>query len=790
MAKALRDAHDAWERAYLDAREPDLALHRAWVRFVLEEVLELPPALVQDAQGVPGGLAVRLAEHGEILRPTLALFDRPRAADEAPRPRLLVVVEEPRRRLDRVPPGAAWGSPVTRMAELLKGTGVPLGLVTNGEDWMLVAYCRGQPITYAPWNASLWRDEPTTLRAFRDLLGAERFFGVPENDTLPALLQESTLNQEEINDQLGRQVLLAVEVLIRAVDQIDRRREGALLTRVEPQELYQGALTVMMRLVFLFSAEERGLLLLGHPVYDACYAVSTLRAQLEEVALRQGEKVLEHRFDAWARLLSTFRAVHAGIEHHDLRLPAYGGSLFDPDRYPFLEGRGAGTAWRRVPADPLPIHNRAVLHLLKALQTLQVRVPGVGTTLRILSFRALDVEQIGHVYEGLLDHTARRAEEVLVNLDAGTRGGVAVPLSVMEAAAGRGAEALAAAVAERTGEKAASARRTLAQGTDDRLRGRLLVACGNDGALMDSVLPLAPLLRPDSMGFPVVVQPGGVYLADGEDRRNTGTHYTPRALAEEVVRHALEPLVYRGIAEGGEPRIENLAGPAEILALKVCDPACGSGAFLVQACRYLADRLVEAWDRLSRGREADGLRVSPDGSLSSGSPADQILPPDPEGRLDLARRLVADRCLYGVDINPMAVEMAKMSLWLITLQKNRPFGFLDHAIKSGDSLLGVTDAEQVRRFHLDPEAGRALHGEMDMFHDVVRAGDETLALAAARCTARWTCSTTWCGPATRLWPSRPGAVGSWSPSPSPRSPMPSARRCSTRRPTLPSRTSA
>ena len=102
-------------------------------------------------------------------------------------------------------------------------------------------------------------------------------------------------------------------------------------------------------------------------------------------------------------------------------VPAYGGRLFDPDRFPFLEGRKPGTTWRDTDATPLPVNNRTVLHLLEALQLLQVKVPGGGPAeARRLSFRALDIEQIGHVYEGLLDHTAKRATEPFLGL-AGTR---------------------------------------------------------------------------------------------------------------------------------------------------------------------------------------------------------------------------------------------------------------------------------------------------------------------------------------------------------------------------------
>ena len=158
----------------------------------------------------------------------------------------------------------------------------------------------------------------------------------------------------------------------------------------------------MMRLVFLFVAEERRLLPIDDPRYAETLAASTLRAQLQERADRDGEDPLERSTAAWHRVLALFRAVHGGIEHDALRLPAYGGGLFDPDRYPFLEGRVAGhRAGTTPPPHPLPVDDRTMLHLLDALQTLDQ-----GGARVLLSYRALDVEQIGHVYEGLLDHTA------------------------------------------------------------------------------------------------------------------------------------------------------------------------------------------------------------------------------------------------------------------------------------------------------------------------------------------------------------------------------------------------
>ena len=261
------------------------------------------------------------------------------------------------------------------------------------------------------WRAELWLEETVTLRAFATLLGARRFFALPVDDGLAALLQESAGKQQEVADQLGSQVRRAVELLIATLDREDRDRHGELLQDLESAEVYRGAVTVMMRLVFLFVAEERRLLPIDDPRYAETLAASTLRGQLQERADRYGEDPLERSTAAWHRVLALFRAVHGGIEHDALRLPAYGGGLFDPDRYPFLEGRPPGSAWHSEAAHPLPVDDRTMLHLLDALQTLEH-----GGARVLLSYRALDVEQIGHVYEGLLDHTALRITDAALAL--------------------------------------------------------------------------------------------------------------------------------------------------------------------------------------------------------------------------------------------------------------------------------------------------------------------------------------------------------------------------------------
>ncbi len=694
------DVVDGLRRAYAEYSD-DATLHTQWVEWVLGGLLAFPDEVLRGGAAIGPSLTHRVPEHHVMLRPDYAVVQ---SEQHFTSPRLLVVVWPPGTRLD-VPPthDDRWSAtPVDRMAELCRATGVRVGLVTNSDTWTLVDAPVGSATGTATWDAQLWLDERSTLDAFTTLVGVRRFFSVADGDTLEALLEESADAEAEVTDQLGRQVRAAVELLVDAMSRANRERNGELFADLTDIDIYTAAVTVMMRLVFLLSAEERGLFLLGDATYDTTYAVSTLRAQLEEEANTYGDDVLERRTDAWHRLLATFRMVHEGADHENLRLPAYGGSLFDPARFSFLEGRLEGDQWDAKYGLPIPIDNRTVLAILDALQVLRFSGRGGAKEARRLSFRALDVEQIGHVYEGLLDHSAVRVDAVALGFDGKKEAEIA--LQVVEDRTKEGQTHLVGRIAEETGLTVKqTAKRLDAEPEPDELE-RLVVACDNDHDLADRVAPWLGLLREDLRGLPVVFLPDSYYVTKSSDRRTSGTYYTPRALAEEMVLHALEPLVYEpGPASGAERDDWKLRASGELLGLKICDMAMGSGAFLVAVCRYLADRVLEAW--AAEGHDGGSALVLPGGQ-------EVVLPDDEGDRTILARRIVADRCLYGVDRNPMAVEMAKLSLWLVTLAKERPFSFLDHALRCGDSLLGITDLAQLEYLHLDPDRGRTLHGKI------------------------------------------------------------------------------
>ena len=206
--------------------------------------------------------------------------------------------------------------------------------------------------------------------------------------------------------------------------------------------------------------------------------------------------------------------------------------------------------------------------------------------------------------------------------------------------------------------------------TDRRLTGAATTALRDAETPQDIVSALGNLV--DRAATPNILPEGTPVLQPTDERRRSGSHYTPRSLTEPIVTEALKPVFER---LGPNPR------PEEILDLKILDLATGSGAFLVEACRQVAEKLVEAWH---------AHRSTVDVPVEE----DQFL---------YAKRLVTQRCLYGVDKNPMAIDLARLSLWLTTLSADHEFTFVDHALRHGDSLVGLT-RQQIAGFHWKADA--------------------------------------------------------------------------------------
>ena len=652
------DTAAAAELIDLDSDGP--ALVDPWA--FMEQTLGWGAGVVTGAPGGPGlrdSLEVHLPEYGVTLRPTWAV-QQPKAEGESWQ--LLVAVEPPGVDPDKPSAGVGWGATSQQKFErLLRETGIFVGLMITDKVLRLTFAPRGETSGHLsfPIRALASVTGRPMLGGLKLLLNAHRLFIDAPERRLPALLAESREAQAQVSTELAGQVLGALHELLRGFD----AAEPALvrdLAEHRPGHLYEGLLAVLMRLVFILYAEDRDLLpsrtgAHARSVYDTSYAVRGLYGRLTDDAALNPDTMDERR-GGWGRLLALFRLIHSGHTSHFIQ--ARGGKLFDPQAFPFLEGRAASVDPPAVPH----ISDGCLLRVLDGLLTVKVR----GQARERLSYRTLDVEQIGSVYETVMGFDAALTQGPSLAIKAGknNRTPIFVDLAALLAESGKtrvkylkeevgrslsSAEAKPVEVAATLPELAAALGRLV----DERASpGQAILAAG------------APILQPTG------------------ERRRTGSHYTPRSLTAPIVKQALEPAF---------ARLGDDALPEAVLELKVCDPAMGSGAFLVEACRVIGERLVKAWAKWPETRPT--------------------MPGDEDEELH-ARRLVAQRCLYGVDKNPRAVDLAKLSLWLATLARDHEFSFLDHALKCGDSLVGL-DMDQLRALHWDPsKAGVTLFSQM------------------------------------------------------------------------------
>ena len=558
---------------------------------------------------------------------------------------MLIRAEPSEADLDKVPDeGDTWNATRhARFERLLREKGIPIGLLCSDEVIRLIYAPQGETSGHITFDFSEMAQTGgrPILAAFEMLLSSDTLFGGTRETRLPALLEKSREAQAEVSTQLSRQVLAALYELLRGFIAADSRRSSgqlAELAKQDPNHLYGGLIAALMRLVFILYAEDRGLMS-DHPVYQQHYSLGGLFSRLRADAAAWPD-TMDQRFGAWAQLLALFRLVHGGGRHENLVFVARQGSLFNPERFPFLEGRTPGGE-TEIPMVP----DATVWNVLKNLMMLD------GER---LSYRTLDVEQIGSVYEAIMGFRIEVTTGRAIAVRSQKRTGAAVVVDLNELLnvdAGRRANSLQNTVG-----------RTLVDNEARALR-----------AAKDPEEMVAAIDRKvDRDATPDILPAGVPILQPTDERRRSGSHYTPRSLTEPIVSEALMPVLER---LGTSPR------PDEILELKVLDPAIGSGAFLVEVCRQLSSRLVEAWNIHGR---PEALQ-------------------EDEDELIHARRLIAQRCLYGVDKNPMAVDLARLSLWLATLAKDHEFTFVDHALRHGDSLVGLT-RRQIEGFHWKRDA--------------------------------------------------------------------------------------
>ncbi len=343
---------------------------------------------------------------------------------------------------------------------------------------------------------------------------------------------------------------------------------------LSPQDYFAQLLRLIYRCIFTFSVEERGLIPAQPTAEEAqvdpaaarakaaaaqAYASGYALARLRDLALRRRART---RFDdLWQAVKIVFHGLGQGQPR--LGLPALGG-LFAAHQCPHLD------AAQLTNADLL-----AAMHALRWAPT-----PG-GGPLAPIDYRNMGTEELGSVYESLL--------ELVPEVD----------------------------------------------------------------------------LHARRFGFVGLTSEGtSIATVAGNDRKLTGSYYTPDSLVQELIRSALDPVIEQRLAQ-------NPAQPVEaLLAIRVIDPACGSGHFLLAAARRLAEKLAT-------------LRA-PEGAVT------------PQAYRHALREVVG-RCIFGVDRNPMAIELARTALWLEGFEEGRPLGFLDHHLQVGDALLGLTDLQALER---------------------------------------------------------------------------------------------
>lgn len=723
----------------------------ALLDFMLQDLSALSEAEWQKAQGVDARWA---------LRSFTGALVKPRRIWHGPRGEVLpVFVPEDgasRQFAGRLGVGRSRQL-LSRVVEWLRQKQQPLALVTNGRQWRLVH--AGQDYdAWCEWDIDLWFVEGLPgpqVMAWRQLLCRDALAAPIEKAESPMLgaILASRKGQADLSAVLGERVRQAVEELITASHSAIEQAQQAG-TAPAFADLYVAGSRIVMRCIITLFAEARNLLPVDNPIYQRAYSLEGLRQSLDRRASGRGNERLAQGRSAWPRLMALFCLVYHGSSHEALPVPQYSGGLFEPGDMQSADGISRALALLESPGNA--ITDRQVQHMLRLLTRTRLRLrQGRKNTLvdAPVDFSALSSEYIGVLYEGLLDFELKQAaaDDPVVFLAVGNE--PALTLSQLEGmddatikqlfealkkkdkpdageddAGGDESEEpeppdepIDADAADEPPEPEAEAEPEVVESDDELVlsadhlarahtwlekaavlaglvkkpRGRKSAGSADDTeALAKAARQLCARL----------VAPGQFFLVRwGGTRKGAGTFYTRPQLAAPTVRRTLQPLAYDAVSTEVDERtgLDTVVEwvpkrPEAILALKVCDPAMGSGSFLAGALRYLTDALVASLHhhKLIERTEDGGVPRMADGQISEVL-SDELLKLNPahEGfeealRAQLKRHIV-ERCLYGVDLDPLAVELGRMALWVETMDRDLPFGFLDHKLKVGNSLVGA-----------------------------------------------------------------------------------------------------
>ena len=600
-------------------------------------------------------------------------------------------------------------NPGARVVTILESGETPWAIVTNGKLWRLYSartHSRSTNYYEIDLEETLAMDDPNVAFRYFWLFFRLNAFVTKDGEQkrrsgglsfLDRVLNESESYARALGDRLKERVFEQVfphfaagfiEYLkdqVEAPDSLQSSLSSTLeqiSSELEPdsvfrRQVFNGTLTLLYRLLFLLYAESRDLL----PVKEARgYWDKSLTKLKADIAERAGPiadavpdqlgKAYEDSADAtelYDRLLALFSVIDKGSR--ELNVPLYNGGLFitDPD--------SADQTQEHETARFLASHKIPDRYLARGLDLLARDVDDKRQDLVFIDYKSLGVRQLGSIYEGLLEFNVRIADQKMAVVRAKNTEEV-IPYK----------------------EATAKRRRVMKVGRGKNAQER-------------------------------VYEPGEVYLEnDRRERKASGSYYTPNHIVKYIVENSVGPVLkakfenlrpsfreagqrYRQKvreADALQAQGKSFDDPARIadsyvelvddlFDVKVLDPALGSGHFLVEAVDFICDRILGEREGFLRAFPWNPVtRFLQDTREAIVAEMDrQAVTVDTRRLTDinLLKRHVLKRCVYGVDLNPMAVELAKVSLWLDCFTIGAPLSFLDHHLKCGNSLIGTTVRE-------------------------------------------------------------------------------------------------
>lgn len=563
-------------------------------------------------------------------------------------------------------------------------------IVTNGKYWRLYsreAHSRSTNFYEVDLEEALLASgETDPNEAFRYwwlFFRRQAFEPLPEAEQptcwLDTIVQGSRDYAKRLGDRLKERVFVEIFPHLARGFLEDRKKRlgnGRRPSDDELKDTFEATLTLLYRLLFLLYAEARDLL----PIREAAYKAASLKQVKEEIAEVAGiaETDVPARLKAYpdteTRLYDRLTLLFGVMDQGDpiLNVPCYNGGLFLTRPNPDSTDRE-----HRI-ARFLLEHKIPDRHLALAIDRLARDVDDKTCGLAFIDYKSLEVRHLGSIYEGLLEFRLKIAEEDLATTKE-KKAEKYIPLS--QAKPGRGKKATAGAV----------------------------------------------------------VRKGEVYLSnDKAERKATGSYYTPDPIVEYIVEHTVGPVLAEKLEalradlnaagkgyhrwltnvrnnpallpKDADPRgfaasktyAEHQQLVDRVFDMKVLDPAMGSGHFLVEAVDFITDRLLDFLNRFPHNPVQFALDQTRRSILDALGEQGVTVDPDKLTDINLLKRHVLKRCIYGVDLNPMAVELAKVSLWLDAFTLGAPLSFLDHHLRCGNSLIGESDVRE----HIFAGSGR------------------------------------------------------------------------------------